>query len=147
MCLFRARACLCQGERKKIACMCILSLQQYLDKRHCMIDTAFCSLISIWFLIWHQDIRARRVWVHKMIHRRQHVVKIIPLAMKKKSSISSPFLKSWEIFKWRQNKKSLKKEAGCCAFSLGGCLLPQLLAHHWEQLKKMLSLRRGLQKL
>lgn len=37
--------------------------------RHC----PFCSLLSVLFFIWHQDIRARRIWVHDTICGRQKI--------------------------------------------------------------------------
>ncbi len=67
-------------------------------------------------------------------------------------SLTSAFLKSWEILNFdalevlraaAQKRWNARKEnAGRCTFSPCGCLLLQTLSLYWEQMKKMLALRK-----
>lgn len=114
--------CVCVLREKKAACAPFLYDRNILTTATILMTLTLCGLISVF--IWHVDIRARRIWVHGIIHRRQNIVNMITLARNKKKSnddTTNTNLKSWYF-----NSKCLEQlhsEKRCWALHLFlGCL-------------------------
>ena len=118
--------------------LCTISWQPLLhDRQHTFADYyrfVFCL---------ESNIRARRMWLHDMIRRRQKYSEYYHLGQKKEkkktdSDITNAFLKSWEIFNSKCPVLTLLKGRVLRIkdFCMGGCLLPQKLAPNLEQLEK-----------
>ena len=115
----------------RFASMTPTSWQRRQYDRHCP-----SAVYYLCVLIWHWNIRARRMWVHDMIHKRPQYSEYCCLSQEKqRRDITSTFLKSWKIFQFEVLRKMMPDAAtflwvaNCCC----RCLL--LIGINWRKKK------------